>query len=247
MINKILWTGGWDSTYRLLDLVLNKKKVVQPYYVFDTERKSTGMEIKTMENIKALIYKMDPTSKNRVLDTVTIDLANIPKNEKITSNFKKILTHSFIGSQHDWLARYVDSLGINDLELGVHLDDNLQRIIEKEVVKVEEIDDSFYKVKSNPSDDNLKIFSYYNFPLLDMTKLDMERKSKESGFGHIMEVTWFCHWPFNDKPCGMCNPCKYTRQEGLGRRVSNVTLLMLLNRKINSKYSGLKKRLNFLR
>lgn len=47
----------------------------------------------------------------------------------------------------------------------------------------------------------------------------MEAVAKKNNFSHIMEETWFCHTPYNGKPCGICNPCKYTKEEGLGRRV----------------------------
>ena len=32
---KLLWTGGWDSTFRLLQLLLLYEKKVQPYYIID--------------------------------------------------------------------------------------------------------------------------------------------------------------------------------------------------------------------
>src|SRR5690606_13578695 len=31
----LLWTGGWDSTFRLLSLVVQQHRCVQPYYVLD--------------------------------------------------------------------------------------------------------------------------------------------------------------------------------------------------------------------
>ena len=46
----LLWTGGWDSTFRLLSLVLIKRKPVQPFYVIDVGRVSTIREIKTMQH-----------------------------------------------------------------------------------------------------------------------------------------------------------------------------------------------------
>lgn len=48
----------------------------------------------------------------------------------------------------------------------------------------------------------------------------MGKIAEENGFGSIMEMTWFCFAPtWRKTPCGYCNPCKYTREEGLGRRV----------------------------
>jgi len=48
----LLWTGGWDSTFRLLYLVFVEKRRVQPYYIVDTERRSTLNELKTMHLIR---------------------------------------------------------------------------------------------------------------------------------------------------------------------------------------------------
>lgn len=56
---RILWTGGWDSTFRVLDLVLNKKKNIQPYYILDERRASTEIEIATMEKIKEMMKELD--------------------------------------------------------------------------------------------------------------------------------------------------------------------------------------------
>lgn len=242
-IKKILWTGGWDSTFRVLDLVLNKNEKIQPYYVYDNRRKSTEMEIKTMNKIKEMISDVNKEAAQKIAKTKFINLEEIPKNEKITKSFKDLKSQSHLGGQYDWLARYCEDNNIDELELCIHKDDTVEGFIRHDVALVEKENDRFYKLKDNPSQKELSIFSYYNFPLLDMTKLEMEKKAKNSGFGHIMEVTWFCHSPINEKPCGMCNPCKYTREEGLGRRVQTPTLAMKLNRKINSKLRGLKRRL----
>jgi len=31
----LFWTGGWDSTFRLIQLVFVNKKTVHPYYIID--------------------------------------------------------------------------------------------------------------------------------------------------------------------------------------------------------------------
>ena len=33
MVHRVLWTGGWDSTFRVLELVLHWKVSVEPHYV----------------------------------------------------------------------------------------------------------------------------------------------------------------------------------------------------------------------
>ncbi|MFD1037207.1 7-cyano-7-deazaguanine synthase [Virgibacillus byunsanensis] len=216
MVRNVLWTGGWDSTFRVLDLVFNKKESLQPYYILDNRRNSTFMEIKTMEHIKRIIEKEDPEARKRILDTITIEMTEIPGNESITKKYNHLASQSHLGDQHDWLARYTDYMNIDGLEISVHVDDNAANFLKDDV----ELMEGTYKLKKNPSDPGLKLFARYHFPLLNMTKLDMEKAAKKSGFQHIMEQTWFCHNPKKDgTACGLCNPCNYTREEGLGRRV----------------------------
>ncbi|GGN54808.1 7-cyano-7-deazaguanine synthase [Oceanobacillus indicireducens] len=242
-IKKVLWTGGWDSTFRVLDLVLNKKETVLPYYVFDSGRKSTDMEIETMENIRGLIADISKEAAGRIMKSEMINKSGIPQNEEITTAFKTLANQSHLGGQYDWLARYCEHNSVSNLELCVHLDDTVEGFIKKDVRLVEKGNDHYYELIDDPSQQELNIFSYYNYPLLNMTKLDMEAQAKDKGFSHIMEETWFCHSPYKGKPCGMCNPCKYTRDEGLGRRVPTPSFTMRLNRKLNGKLNGLKKRL----
>lgn len=95
MKHRVLWTGGWDSTYRVLDLVINKKRNIQPYYVLDERRKSTNMEIKTMEIIKEMIKYIDETASNRILETIYVNRDQIKENNNITNSYKLLNPISF--------------------------------------------------------------------------------------------------------------------------------------------------------
>ena len=44
---KILWTGGWDSTYRIVEL-FREQIQIQPIYCCDPSRGSMQREIETM-------------------------------------------------------------------------------------------------------------------------------------------------------------------------------------------------------
>ncbi|MFD1363675.1 7-cyano-7-deazaguanine synthase [Lentibacillus salinarum] len=220
MIHNILWTGGWDSTFRVLDVVLNKQETVQPFYVLDRRRKSTAMELKTMEQIKAMMQQSDPEAGKHIRETITIERTGIPVHDEITRQYHELASRAHLGDQHDWLARYTEFLKLDDLELSIHEDDNVMNFIKHDVVLKERDNDSYYQMTDSLSDTALKLFSRYRFPLLHMTKLDMGAAAEKSGFRHMMEQTWFCHNPTKGgRACGLCNPCQYTREEGLGRRV----------------------------
>ena len=48
----LLWTGGWDSTFRLLYHVLIDKQPVQPIYFINPDRQSLREELKSMALIR---------------------------------------------------------------------------------------------------------------------------------------------------------------------------------------------------
>ena len=58
----LFWTGGWDSTYRLLYLLIVEKKYVQPYYIIDLTRKSEFIE-KAGVSCSLLIFISDDPKK----------------------------------------------------------------------------------------------------------------------------------------------------------------------------------------
>ncbi len=51
----LLWTGGWDSTFRLLHLVIVEGHAVQPYYMIDRLHYRPGVpeEQDAMRRIRA--------------------------------------------------------------------------------------------------------------------------------------------------------------------------------------------------
>src|SRR5699024_6896329 len=139
---------------------------------------------------------------------------------------------------------YCEYNNISALELCIHNDDTVEGFIKNDVTLVDENIDKYYVLNNETTQPELSIFSYYHYPLFDMTKLYMERCAQESGFGYIMEETWFFHSPIGNKPCGMCNPCKYTKEERLVRRVTNTIVFMKVRRKLGNKLKSLKRKLH---
>ncbi len=71
-----------------------------------------------------------------------------------------------------------------------------------------------------PPDSDLRLFQQFRFPIFSCTKVEMQRVAREHGFADLMEMTWFCYSPTRRmEPCGRCNPCRYTAEEGLSRRI----------------------------
>jgi hypothetical protein len=213
--HQVLWTAGWDSTYRVCDLLLNRRATVQPWYVVDRWRKSTPMERRTQALIRTELMGLDPTVAARLLPVRAISIDDIPADPDITARYRTLLNRSFLGEQYDWLARLAKTENVT-LELSIHADDKAHGFLQSKVVSTEGI----YRLRDSLDDNALRLFEQFAFPLFDMSKLDMEHAARDSGFEHVLENTWFCFNPlYGDQPCGYCNPCRYTREEGLGRRI----------------------------
>lgn len=213
----LLWTGGWDSTYRLLDLVLNQGLSVQPHYVVRPERNTAPIEMATMEKVKAQIAARSPAARALVLDTLFYDPRAVPDDPEIAATVERLKSSAYIGEQYISLAALARHNRLDALELCVHVDDRLYLHLQHDVVG---IGGGRYRLDDRPSRPELAIFTPFIFPILLMTKVDMERAAQRSGFLDILELSWFCFAPDRKgRPCGRCHACGYTMDEGMGRRV----------------------------
>ncbi len=217
---ELLWTGGWDSTFRLLQLVADTDAHIQPRYLVDEERPSTPREIDTMRTIRSMVEDRWPEARERLLSTdygsyraTTME----PHHRKMWEALKE---RGRVGLQYPILASYAEQNGIDQLELSIHkeeqegfLDTFLTKHTETketEVGRVGQLDD-----EGGPE----TLFKVFTFPLLDYTKHDMKQEARQRGWKDIMEKTWFCHNPILGLPCGGCYPCEITVEGGVRSRV----------------------------
>ena len=201
-IVKILWTGGWDSTFRMIQLAA-QGETIQPYYIIDTDRKSSLIEIRQIHRIKediSLKY-----SGCLIRDIILIELGTIKVNEKFKAAQKRLIKNSFMGSQYLWIAALAEQ--IEGLELSIHKDDKAEYFVRKLIEKEDDFN----------SDEKI-IFGNLKYPILDYTKLEMEEEARTLGDLDILYKSWFCFSPVNNTPCGICNPCKYSIEEGMIKR-----------------------------
>lgn len=217
----VLWTGGFDSSYRMIQL--SKLKVdIQPYYI--SEKRHS--EIHELEAISAITtdIKNHPETKCSILPMITCKVTDIEPDETLTEAYSRLNTISPVGIQYEWLSRFAKS--VPGLELSIEKNPlnkayNCVQSLGK-LIKIKKGEISYYvldKKESNP--DLYKIFGNYHFPdpLFETTKLQMVEDYKNLGFEHTMAKTWFCHTPVRNQPCGICNPCKSAIKEGLSFRL----------------------------
>ena len=64
----LLWTGGWDSTFRFLQLILIEKRTVQPIYIMDLDRTSHVQEINVIKKVIKLLSENYYEQSKNILD-----------------------------------------------------------------------------------------------------------------------------------------------------------------------------------
>lgn len=224
----LLWTGGWDSTFRILQLS-TKNVIIQPHYLKDDKRKSQKYELDAIQSITADIRNLTST-RCIIRDLNIVNVSDIRIDRQITKAYKKIAENHKLGIQYEWLARYSGT--VKNLEIG---DENgsspdsilLGAIRANGAIKkvVDEHKGEYYVVdQSVSSDDIIKLFGNYHYPILFYNKLEMKKEAEQMGVIDIMHKTWFCHTPINGQPCGRCVACAGTVKKGLEHRLSKAAL-----------------------
>lgn len=216
--NHLFWTGGWDSTFRLLDLLLLKQRPVRPYYVINLKRPSFHEEIRTMSAIKGMIFERAPETEELLMPLEIRERSDIKPNDVITERFERLSAVMVMGQQYEYLARFADELGLFDLELSVR--SRVHKFLEPALIHEADGNDSYYRLRDEMMDTDMGLFKYFRFPILHLDKLGIQELTVKHGFEDIMEHTWFCYMPAKGRvPCGGCNPCLQVIKAGMGRRI----------------------------
>lgn len=217
----LLWTGGWDSTFRLLQLLLLHRVRVAPYYLEDPTRASTRTELETMARIGDRVRDAWPRTRELLRPLRVARVAGVEVDAEIAGALQAIRRRSYIGSQYAWLPAFCKQHGIDDMELGVHVDDKVQALLRGFVTTFEH-PCGYRSLRVDPRHEasaEYRLFRWFSFPLFGVDKVGIGRQAEVEGWSAVMEMTWFCHNPVRGRPCGICAPCLYTIEEGLAYRV----------------------------
>ena len=239
----LLWTGGFDSTFRLLTLLLEHRVPVQPWYLHDERRASTPIEEATMARLRAEISMAHPQVRALFLPTRTAPLTAGRVDDDIQHAFDAILREHRIGDQYAFLARWCREHDLHDVELSIEWGPRgTPHAVEPYMTPAASRHGlPTFRLHPDAPDAFQRVFGVFTFPLISMTKLDEARIAASHGWSELLAETWFCHRPTrNQRPCGFCNPCQYALEEGFGSRIPpsrralsrlfNVTLLPLRGR-----------------
>lgn len=205
-------------------MLSQKDIVIQPYYLSDN-RKSESNELSAIRIITEKLL-LHPNTKCQFLPLIIIEKQDRLNDNDITETYKNMYEQDFFGSQYEWLAIFSKENSM--IELSIHEDDKALNLIKKygRLMKIN-IDSTGvnYIVDIDHSNESIvKLFANYRLPLAEYSKLKMKEEYINGGYEEIMKLTWFCFSPIDNKPCGLCNPCKYTIEEGMDERFDKIAL-----------------------
>ena len=202
------------------------KVEVQPYYIIDPNRRSMLRELNAIKTIRDRLASAYPETNQLILPITFKMVDDIEIDPDIELAFCEFRQEKHMGIQYLWLASFCKNEGIYDMQLSIEKSDvpdpnlwdtNLQgKIIEEKIGNqlISRIDPSLSNSKE------VKIFEYFTFPLIKMTKLDMLQIATDKNWLQFMDLSWFCLFPTNkNEPCGTCKPCVQTITEGFSYRM----------------------------
>lgn len=219
----LFWTGGWDSTFRLLDLLLEKKISVKPHYIIDDRRASHDFEMDAMRAIRDHLIKKYPFVKKRLHPVKFSTRQQIIPNNKTGAAFNAIRELRHLGDQYLWLSEYCIQNNLNGVEIAIERslihdfnDDITHYLLEGYQNGNAHQKDLFRALK--PHFDIL--FQPFSFPIRHLSKPDMLQIAQQRGWMNLLNRTWFCFRPKNfNQPCGHCKPCLRAIQENFAWRI----------------------------
>lgn len=208
----LFWTGGYDSTYRLCELTIVERQVVQPIYLLfnidskkNTDywvRKNRTQELSTMKNILKLVHKSFPHTRELIKPPIIIEKDFIDydfdnKFKKLNLWPKKRNTHQylFLAKFATQYKKFID-IGV----LGIHQNSAFVDFLNKYTYKY----NSTYKLSIKPTHP----MYYLQFPLFNSTKKALCIKARLNKFDHILAITWSCWFPNDGQNCEKCPMCR---------------------------------------
>lgn len=223
-IVKILWTGGFDSTYRLVQL--SRENVnIQPYYIVNEHRESLNEERKAMKEIYNIL-KEKPERQAKLLPIIELKRSDYPIELETHNSYKEVYQKAKLGPQYEWLSQV--SKNVSDIEISLEKSANnptrydlYLREAKFEVNYPENKIRAYYVLTKDNDPALYNLLGNFRFPISIFTrsKMDFLADFEKWDCMDIAKKTWFCSMPIKGEPCGYCAPCRNVVKQGLEFRM----------------------------
>ena len=212
----VFWTGGYDSTFRICQALLDEDKIVQQIYISDiidnlpensTRRKNRQFEYSAMSKIRDRLNNRFPKTKKSFLRLIDIKKINIDND--ISHHMRVLKSQGRVRRavcQYGAMSQVTKNMN-KDIEICVENEPGsmLNKTMKGKLVCNGNI--CYLKDNLRGNDNSINIFKRFVFPTIKYTKKDMLNVAKRGGYKDILGMTWSCWYPINGKPCGRCIMC----------------------------------------
>ena len=213
----LFWTGGYDSTFRLCQALIDEKKIVQPIYISDiidnlpqntTRRMNKKNEYDAMNKVIKTLHSKYPYTRTSLRPLMDIKKINVDNN--VAHHMKILKSQGRVRRavcQYGAMSQVTKNMG-KDIEICVENEPG--SMLNKTMKGQMKCNGKVCYLKDNlaKNDKSLEIFRRFVFSTIKYTKEDMLEIAKEGGYDDILKLTWSCWYPRNGKPCGRCIMCR---------------------------------------
>lgn len=212
----LFWSGGWDSTFRLLYLLWTDPSAkITAIYVKPSNHKREAREVKAIDDILAGL-------EHEKRERVTFQHINVPR---------KTFPYQFYCADVSETIKYQNSVFSNKYRLVPHLDTfiHVARELETKIEYGLEFPPiakpgthiSIQKYISRETGEldpecpeEWKPLLSLKFPLAYTTKQNMHDLAQDLGFLSLLNLSWFCD-AGEEKPCRKCLSCQEVEEANL--------------------------------
>jgi hypothetical protein len=196
-VSYLFWSGGYNSTFRLCQLLLIEEKPVQTIYIYNDTPYMMN-EIKAIKKIRNNIISNYPILKQKFPPTRYI--ISIKENKNIIKQYDDLHNkYGFLDKSRDYyktfekIALYSDGCDYL-IECCINKDnDDLTRLFNN--TTLEDYNFRYHKKIKKKEDIHLKeltIFHNLILPVITYNKKELKEYAIINVFYHIMLLTWSC-------------------------------------------------------
>lgn len=216
----VFWTGGFDSTFRVLQAVIDEGRMVQPFYLSgdidnaptkQVKRKNKDMELLAMQRVRNELCNMHPNACSRLLPIIIVE--DIPIHSKTKQWMHTLAKHRVVRRptcQYGSLGQFSRYMQI-PIELGIVRDGHSNGGIYSGLKDKVHGRGRLCRIKQSAlrTHPEYALFRSLRFPLMYIDKPEMWKIANANGYGKLMQLTWSCWYPTADgKPCNKCLMCR---------------------------------------
>jgi hypothetical protein len=205
----LLWTGGWDSTFRLLQALFEEGSRVETMYVL-SERPSRKHELDAMRAVRLTsIERLG--SDDLFPPTVIHDSGQFVMSRSIEEIWEQAQHRVHVARQYKYLANIAEQLGWSMVEMCLQRNEGVDFKAEIFGFTPKSVDHPPLELTDSPLS---SLFRFWTFPTIGLSKMEMVELAQSGGYGDILSMSWFCGHPLRGEPCGYCRPCELAKASG---------------------------------